>query len=131
MAAEAELITRSSCSGASSGAGADTGRISEAMPPAFLGLFGLSLCPRPAESVLPFRRYRTPGQGPGQEQRNHRLTRHGSHGWLVAGLLDHLIRPLQERRRDREAEGLGGLEVDHQLELGRLLDGEVAGLRAL
>src|SRR6266478_699523 len=30
-------------------------------------------------------------------------------------LLDHLIRPLQERRRDREAEGLGGLEVDHEL----------------
>ena len=30
---------------------------------------------------------------------------------------DHLIRPLQERRRDRESEGLGGLEVDHQLEL--------------
>jgi len=27
-------------------------------------------------------------------------------------LLDHLIRPLQERRRDRQAEGLGGLEVD-------------------
>jgi len=26
--------------------------------------------------------------------------------------LDHLIRPLQERRRDRQAEGLGGLEVD-------------------
>ena len=28
-------------------------------------------------------------------------------------LLDHLIRPLQERRRDRQAEGLGGLEVDN------------------
>ena len=37
--------------------------------------------------------------------------------------LDHLIRPLQERRRDRQAEGLGGLEVDDQLELGGLLDG--------
>src|SRR6266436_4099732 len=27
--------------------------------------------------------------------------------------LDHLICPLQERRRDREAEGLGGLEVEN------------------
>src|SRR6266404_5181887 len=33
------------------------------------------------------------------------------------GLLDHLIRPLQERRGDRQAEGFGGLEVDNQLEL--------------
>src|SRR6266852_3288100 len=30
--------------------------------------------------------------------------------------LDHLIRPLQERRRDRQAEGLGRLEVDEELE---------------
>ena len=45
--------------------------------------------------------------------------------------LDHVIRPLQERRRDREAERLGGLEVDDQLELTGLLDGEVARLRAL
>jgi hypothetical protein len=37
-------------------------------------------------------------------------------------LHDH-IRPRQHRLRDREAEGLRGLEVDHQLELGRLLDG--------
>jgi hypothetical protein len=32
------------------------------------------------------------------------------------GLLDHLIRPLQERLGDRQAEGLGGPEIDHQLE---------------
>jgi hypothetical protein len=47
------------------------------------------------------------------------------------GSLDHLIRALQERRRDREAKGIGGLEVDDQLELRSLLDGEVARLRAL
>jgi hypothetical protein len=35
-------------------------------------------------------------------------------------LLDHLIRPQQERRRDRQAEHLGGLEVDDQLELRRV-----------
>jgi hypothetical protein len=27
--------------------------------------------------------------------------------------------------RDRQAERLGGLEVDHEIELGRLLDGEI------
>ena len=49
----------------------------------------------------------------------------------VHRLLDHLIRPLQQRRRDRQAEGLGGLEVDHQLELRGLLDGKVARLGSL
>src|SRR3990170_1928946 len=44
---------------------------------------------------------------------------------------NHLIRPNQQRLGDRQPEGLGGLEVEHQLELGGLLDGEVAGLRAL
>jgi hypothetical protein len=43
----------------------------------------------------------------------------------VAELLDHLIRAPQERRRDRQAERLGRLEVDHQLELRRLLDGQI------
>src|SRR5260370_1709232 len=47
------------------------------------------------------------------------------------GLLNHLIRPLQERRRERQAEGLGGLEIDDEFELGRLLDGKVAGLGTL
>jgi hypothetical protein len=42
------------------------------------------------------------------------------------GLLNHLIRPLQERRWDRQAERPGGLEVDDQLEFRRLLDWQVA-----
>jgi hypothetical protein len=46
-------------------------------------------------------------------------------------LFDHLIRTVQERRRDRQAEGFGGLEVDHEVEFGRLLDGQVGGLGAL
>ena len=45
-------------------------------------------------------------------------------------LFDHLIRPQQERGRDREAEGLSGLEIDDEFELGGLLDGEV-GRRGL
>jgi hypothetical protein len=46
-------------------------------------------------------------------------------------LFNHLIRPLQEGRRDRQAEGLGGLEVDDQLELRGLLDWQVGRLGAL
>jgi hypothetical protein len=46
-------------------------------------------------------------------------------------LLDHLIRTRQQRRRDRQAECLGGLEVDDEVELGGLLDGMSAGLAPL
>src|SRR5262245_23588192 len=42
-------------------------------------------------------------------------------------LLDHLVGALYEGLRNREAEGLGRLQVDHQLELAGLLHGEVAG----
>jgi len=41
-----------------------------------------------------------------------------------ACLLDDLVRSQEHRLRDREPEGLGGLEVDDQFELGRLLDRE-------
>jgi hypothetical protein len=40
-----------------------------------------------------------------------------------AALLDHLVGEVEHIRRNREAERLGSLEVDDQLELGRLLDG--------
>ena len=46
-------------------------------------------------------------------------------------LVDHLVRPQQQRLRDREAERLGGLEIDDQLEFRRLLDGQIGGLSAL
>src|SRR5438128_12262232 len=45
--------------------------------------------------------------------------------------MNDLIRPPQQRLRNREPERLGGLEVDDQLELGWLLDGKIAGLGAL
>jgi len=45
--------------------------------------------------------------------------------------LEHLIRPQQQRLRNREAESFGGLEVDDQFELGRLLDRKVARLGTL
>src|SRR6266852_2669198 len=42
--------------------------------------------------------------------------------------LDDLVRPRQHRLRDCQAEGLGGLEIDGQLELRRLLDGKLCRL---
>jgi hypothetical protein len=46
-------------------------------------------------------------------------------------LLDDLVRPQQQRLRNRDPERLGRLEVDDQLELRRLLDGKVGGFGAL
>jgi hypothetical protein len=46
-------------------------------------------------------------------------------------LFDHVVRPPQHRRRNRQAQSLGGLEIDHQLELRRLLYWEVIGLCTL
>src|SRR3954469_9345972 len=43
----------------------------------------------------------------------------------------HLIGAGKERGRDRKTEGFGGLEIDHQFELCRLLDRKVARLRAI
>src|SRR5262245_52657277 len=45
--------------------------------------------------------------------------------------LDHLGGAAEQRRRHWEAEGFRGLEVDHQFELFRGLDGQFARLRAL
>ena len=43
---------------------------------------------------------------------------------------DHLLGAGKQRRRDDEAKCLGSLKVDDQLELGRLLDGQVDRLNA-
>jgi hypothetical protein len=86
------------------------------MPLALLSPFGFSLCPGSAECLLLGRRV-TALQDSGQEQSDRSLTQGGSQGCLVAKLLNHLISPLQERRRDSQAEGFGGLDV--------LLDGPI------
>ena len=46
----------------------------------------------------------------------------------LPSLTDHLIRPRQQRPRDRQAEGLCGVEIDDQIERRRLFDGQVARL---
>src|SRR5712691_3892114 len=43
-------------------------------------------------------------------------------------LLNYFIRAPKQRWRDRQPERLGSLEVDHQLELGGLFDGQVGEL---
>jgi hypothetical protein len=42
-------------------------------------------------------------------------------------LLDHLIRARQHVRRNCQADLFGGFQIDHQLELRRLLYGQVGG----
>src|SRR5262245_56000332 len=50
---------------------------------------------------------------------------------MQQALLDQLISLCNEQRRHFETERLGSLEVNHQLELRGLLDGQVGGLGAL
>src|SRR5881628_4191946 len=45
--------------------------------------------------------------------------------------INDVIRAQQQRIGNGEVEGLRGLAIDHQLELGRLLDSEVRGLGTL
>src|SRR5262249_32582779 len=49
----------------------------------------------------------------------------------ITFLFDHLVRRIQKARRHSEAEGLGGLEVGYQLEVGRCLHGQIARLLPL
>src|SRR5262245_6569534 len=49
----------------------------------------------------------------------------------ITCLFDHLIGTLLEMERNVEAERLGGLEVDDQIELDWSLDGKLTRLRAL
>ena len=46
-------------------------------------------------------------------------------------LLDHLIRPRQHIRRDRQADLLRGFQVDHELDLVGCSTGKSAGLAPL
>src|SRR5215510_15769046 len=47
---------------------------------------------------------------------------------LFRVLLDHFLRPHEHYRRNRKTNLLRGLEIDYQLELRWLLDGQIGGL---
>ena len=50
---------------------------------------------------------------------------------MPAGSLDGLVGTRKQRLRHGEAEHLGGLQIDDQLEFGRLLDRQIGGLGTL
>src|SRR6266446_5328470 len=50
--------------------------------------------------------------------------------WRRCGLFDDLVGAGEDRRRDGEAERLGGLEMDDQLEFGGLLHRQIGRLGA-
>src|SRR5437667_9017217 len=80
------------------------------------------LSPAATQHSLPSGRY--PLLGPDL----HRLDRTSLR---LAHLFDHLVGQRQQPVRNGEADRLGGLEIDHQIELGRLQHRQVGGLLTL
>src|SRR5438093_12328681 len=77
------------------------------------------LSPAATQHSLPSGRY--PLLGPDF----HRLDRTSLR---LAHSLDHLVGAQEERLGDRQAKRLGGVQIDDEIELGRLLDRDVAWL---
>src|SRR5438477_8202171 len=55
----------------------------------------------------------------------------GSHQLCLAHSLDHLVGAAEQREREGDAERIGGFEIEHQLDVHRLLHRQVGGLGAL
>src|SRR5439155_3309074 len=66
-----------------------------------------------------------------QRQWARRMLRRQERKETCGGSFDHLVGAAEDRRRDRKAERPGGLEVDRQLEPGRLLHRRFARSRSL
>src|SRR5215475_3458044 len=101
---------------------------SHSVPPKMGSRVWLASAFRAPDDTLPTDLSREPPQA--ETGRRHRtsLLATALHG---VGSLDDLIGAQQQRWRDGEAERLGGLEIDHQLEFRRLLDGQIAGNHTL
>src|SRR5215467_14930408 len=78
------------------------------------------LSPMAAQHSLPSGRYSLLGPD------FHRLDRTSLR---LAHSFDHLVSAGEQRRRQLDAERLRGGQIDNELELGRLLDRKVGGLR--
>src|SRR5262245_26588795 len=71
------------------------------------------------------------GRGCGGSAHDRDVPRRASRTAAWAVLFNHLVGALLEMERNVEAERLGCLEVDDQIELDRSLDGKITRLRAL
>src|SRR6478736_1148338 len=78
-----------------------------------------------------FRMSALPPSRPHQKPSSCPLSANSRHNAAQQMLFDHLVGAGEQRWRHVEAERLGGLEVDHQLELDRGLDRKLARLRLL
>jgi hypothetical protein len=88
-----------------------------------------AMSPMPDQGVEPLAHEPQLWRVVAQEHGSERRTQAAAAGASSSGRsLDDVVRLRQQRRRDREAERFRGLEVDHQLELCRLLDGKVSRL---
>ena len=73
----------------------------------------------------------------GHKQDDHALTLRAISGSMHrkkmyrVSLFDHLVGDGEQPRREAEVERLGSLDVDHELEFCRLLDGQIDWLCAL
>jgi hypothetical protein len=94
-------------------------------PPRYVSVAAPHTAPYPCWS----RRHRPLAHGPaGQDAGGGAREEERRRPSWRAALFNHLVGAQEERFRDRQPKCLRGLEIDNQLELGRLHDRQVSGL---